>query len=220
MDAIFESTEQALHVSFLILSVPAMGENKFRQFLIQVMEVAPSLSKRQQVWLDQLVGQKSDTVNFGGLNQLEVRGQCAMIVAAVRDRLPSTERGALLARFGVGTDKQSGIVRLALHARRSCGLGLKPCAKLTARHYLPKAERDELSFRDLADEFKVTKDKLHRVSIWMTKQYRAMENLGIARLDAKFKAQGVVETEEFVADEAPTKSADVANRAEAELTYD
>ncbi|CAE6838679.1 hypothetical protein [Paraburkholderia nemoris] len=220
MDAIFESTEQALHVSFLILSVPAMGENKFRQFLMQVLEQAPSLSKRQQLWLEQLKGQKSDTVNFGGLNQLEVRGQCAMIVAAVRDRLPSTERGALLSRFGVGDDKQSGIVRLALHARRSCGLGLRPCAKLTARHYLPKSERDALSFRDLADEFKVTKDKLFRASIWMAKQYRAMENLGIARLDAKFKAQGVVETEEFVADEASAKHADVANRREADLAYD
>jgi hypothetical protein len=220
MDAIFESTEQALHVSFLILSVPAMGENKFRQFLIKVMEVAPSLSKRQQVWLDQLKGAPSETVNFSGLDQIEVRGQCAMIVAAVRDRLPSTERGALLARYGIGEDKQAGVVRLALHARRSCGLGLKPCAKLTARHYLPKSERDALSFRDLADEFKVTKDKLYRASIWMAKQYRAMENLGIARLDAKFKAQGVVETEEFVADESPAKSADIANRREADLAYD
>ncbi|MGA7781106.1 MAG: hypothetical protein WCA85_25830 [Paraburkholderia sp.] len=220
MDAIFESTEQALHVSFLILSVPAMGENKFRQFLIKVMEVAPKLSQRQQLWLDQLKGTPSGTVNFAGLDQIEVRAQCAMIVAAVRDRLPKTESAALLARFGVGEDKQRGVMRLALHARRSCGLGLKPCAKLTARHYLPKDERDDLSFRDLADEAKVTKDKVYRASIWMAKHYRAMEVLGIARLQPKFKAQGVVETEEFVADEPLPESADVAKRAEPELTCD
>lgn len=198
MDAIFQSTEQALHVSFLILSVPAMGENKFRRFLIQVMEEAPDLSKRQQSWLLQLRGERSSTVNFSGLNQMEVRGQCAMIVAAVTDRLPSTESAALLARFGIGADQQRGVVRLALHARRSTSLGLKPCAKLTARHYLPRRHRDALSLRDLADEFKVTKDRMQRAAVWMTKHYSAIEKLAIGRLDRTFKAQGVVETDEHV----------------------
>ena len=179
MNAIFQSTEQALHVSFLILSVPAMGENKFRQFLIQVLEQAPNLTKRQEVWLEQLRGERSGTVDFGGLSQMEVRGQCAMIVAAARDRLPSTESAALLARFGIGEDQQLGVVRLALHARRSCGLGLKPCAKMTARHYLPRRRRDELSLRDLADEFNVTKDAMQRAALWMRKHYSAIEALAI-----------------------------------------
>lgn len=216
MNAIFKSTEQALHVSFLILSVPAMGENKFRQFLIQVLEQAPNLTKRQQVWLDQLKGERSGTVDFGGLSQMEVRGQCAMIAAAVRDRLPLTESAALLARFGIGEDQQRGVVRLALHARRSCGLGLKPSTKLTVRHYLPRRRRDELSLRDLADEFKVTKDAIQRAALWMRKHYAAIEALGIARLDPQFKAQGVVESEEYVEDE----SADVAIRGEPELACD
>lgn len=216
MNAIFQSTEQALHVSFLILSVPAMGENKFRQFLIHVMEEAPGLSKRQQAWLAQLKGERSGTVNFSGLDQMEVRGQCAMIVATVTDRLPTTESAALLARFGIGADQQRGVTRLALHARRSSGLGLKPCAKLTARHYLPRRHRDALSLRDLADEFKVTKDRLQRAAIWMTKHYSALEKLAISRLDRVFKAQGVVETEEGV----EAESADVANRAEPALAGD
>lgn len=216
MNAIFQSTEQALHVSFLILSVPAMGENKFRQFLIQVLEQTPTLNKRQQTWLEQLKGERSGTVDFGGLTQMEVRGQCAMITAAVRDRLPSTESASLLARFGVGEDQQRGVMRLALHGRRSCGLGLKPCAKLTARHYLPRRRRDELSLRDLADEFKITKDAMQRAALWMKKHYSALEVLGIARLDPKFKAQGVVETEEYVEDEP----ADVMNLGEPELACD
>jgi hypothetical protein len=216
VNAIFQSTEQALHVSFLILSVPAMGENKFRQFLIQVLEQAPNLTKRQEVWLEQLRGERSGTVDFGGLSQMEVRGQCAMIVAAARDRLPSTESAALLARFGIGEDQQRGVVRLALHARRSCGLGLKPCSKLTARHYLPRRRRDELSLRDLADEFKLTKDSVQRAALWMRKHYSAIEALAIARLDPKFKAQGVVETEEYVADE----SADVSDSAAPLLACD
>lgn len=216
MNAIFQTTEQALHVSFLILSIPAMGENKFRQFLIRAMEDTPNLSSRQSAWLDQLRGERSASVDFGGLSQLEVRGQCAMIVAAVTDRLPPTESAALLSRYGIGESQQQGVVRLALHARRSCGLGLKPCAKLTARHYLPRRHRDELSLRDLADEFKVTKDKIQRAALWMTKHYSTLEKLAIARLDPKFKAQGVVETEEYVADEP----ADVVIRAEPELACD
>jgi hypothetical protein len=216
VNAIFKSTEQALHVSFLILSVPAMGENKFRQFLVRVLEQAPNLTKRQQVWLEQLKGERSGSVDFGALSQMEVRGQCAMIAAAVRDRLPSTESAALLARFGVGEDQQRGVVRLALHARRSCGLGLKPSAKLTVRHYSSRRRRDEMSLRDLADEFKVTKDAIQRAAIWMRKHYAAIEALGIARLDPQFKAQGVVESEEYVEDE----SADVMIRGEAQLACD
>ncbi|MDN7820627.1 hypothetical protein [Burkholderia vietnamiensis] len=206
MNAIFQSTEQALHVSFLVMSVPAMGDNKFRRFLIQMLEAAfdDGLSdgdiKTKEKWFAQLIGTPSGTIDFSGLNQLEIRGQCAMITAAVRDRLPSTESAALLARYGIGDDQQKGVVRLALHARRSCGLGLKACGKLTARHYLPQSRREALSFRDLADEFKVTKDKMHRAAIWMTKHYSALERLAVGRLDPQFKAQGVVSTEEFHAD--------------------
>ncbi|MBR8434807.1 hypothetical protein KDW37_29010 [Burkholderia cenocepacia] len=211
MNAIFQSTEQALHVSFLVMSVPAMGDNKFRKFLIQMLESASDdgLSdwdiKTKGKWLEQLIGTPSGTIDFSGLNQLEIRGQCAMITAAVRDRLPSTESAALLARYGIGDDQQKGIVRLALHARRSCGLGVRACGKLTARHYLPTSRRDSLSFRDLADEFKVTKDKMHRAAIWMTKHYSALERLAVSRLDPQFKAQGVVGTEEFHADVMPRR---------------
>ena len=41
------------------------------------------------------------TVNFGGLNALEVRAQCSMIRAAVRDRLPAPEAWAVQARYGI-----------------------------------------------------------------------------------------------------------------------
>lgn len=213
MKAIFQSTEQALHVSFLILSVPAMGENKFRQFLIQVMEDAPDLTNKQSAWLEQLRGAPSTTVNFGGLSQMEVRGQCAMIAAAVRDRLPTTECGALMARFGIGNDKGEGIRRLALHARRSCGVTtLAPCLKLTARHFLTEDERDGLSFRNLADEYKLSKDTVFRASVWMKKHYRTLETLGITRLDRKFRAQGVVEIDEYEEEVDDDELDDVRNR--------
>jgi hypothetical protein len=218
MIAIFGSTQQALHVSFLILSVPAMGDNKFRQFLIQAMEETANLSEVQGKWLDQLRGAPSSTVNFGGLSQLEVRGQCAMIVAAVKHRLPSMECGAILAHYGIGADKGEGIQRLALHARRSCGIGsLAPCLKLTARNFLSEDEHEGLSFRALADEYKLTKDTVFRAAVWMKKNYRTIEQMAIERLDRKFKAQGVVEIEEYVDDEPASPPVTVAIPAEPEL---
>lgn len=44
MDGIFEYTEQALHVSFLILSQPGMEEGQMRRALIRAMEAVPRLT--------------------------------------------------------------------------------------------------------------------------------------------------------------------------------
>ncbi|SCU95560.1 conserved hypothetical protein [Cupriavidus necator] len=47
MEAIFQYTEQALHVSFLILSQPAMADGQMRRALIRAMEGVPLLAGRQ-----------------------------------------------------------------------------------------------------------------------------------------------------------------------------
>src|ERR1700726_4777120 len=101
MDAIFRDTRQALHVSYLILSTDPRAKNVFRTALIQIMEMQPALTKRQQAWLEQLIGVASEsTVNFGGLNGDDVRAQCAEVASAVNSKLPDVERWAVIARFG------------------------------------------------------------------------------------------------------------------------
>lgn len=99
MEPIFEDAGQAVHVSFLVMSQPARQDAPFRKALIRSME-SINLSTQQRHWLDQLRGEPSGTVNFGGLDMNEVRAQCVMIMQAVATKLPDPERWVLLAKYG------------------------------------------------------------------------------------------------------------------------
>ena len=98
MEAIFGSTGQAVHVAFVIMSQPTVRGTLLRKALMQVME-SMQLTEQQREWLDQLRGAASETVNFAGLSDAEVRAQCAMITQAVR-HLPDAERWVLQAKYG------------------------------------------------------------------------------------------------------------------------
>ncbi|MBO4120271.1 hypothetical protein J5T34_05895 [Cupriavidus gilardii] len=194
-DAIFRSTEQALHVSYLVLSMPPRQGAPFRNMLIRMLEDLDHPTDKQQAWLDQLRGTPgSGTVNFGGLTPDEIRAQCSMVTAAVRDRLPSQEVAAVWARFGVGKEKVDGMKRLALFARRSSGLTATALLlDLTARHYLPRDRREGYTFRAIAEKHGSEQTRVFRAAKWMESHYRALENLAIVRLEPAFIAHGVVE---------------------------
>lgn len=199
MDAVFQTTGQALHLSYLMLSLPATEKNAMRIALIQAMEFTPKLNFRQSLWLDQLRGTPSDTVNFGGLTMLEVRGQCSIVTSAVNSRLPTAERGAILARFGVGEEKGEGVKLLMRYARRSCGIeAFGPVYLLAARHYIPKVRREGLSLRAIADKHGLTKHAVDTAARWMAKHFASLETQAMQRLQAIFLADGLVEqAEEF-----------------------
>jgi hypothetical protein len=98
MEAIFGSTGQAVHVAFVVMSQPAMQDAPMRKALIRVLE-SIRIDDKQRAWLDQLRGQPSESVNFGGLSGDEVRAQCAMITQAVK-HLPKPEMWTLQAKYG------------------------------------------------------------------------------------------------------------------------
>jgi len=199
LDAVFQTTGQALHLSYLMLSLPATEKNAMRIALIQAMEFTPKLNYRQSQWLDQLRGTPSDTVNFGGLTMLEVRGQCSIVTSAVNSRLPTAERGAILARFGVGEEKGEGVKLLMRYARRSCGIeAFGAVYLLAARHYIPKVRREGLSLRAIADKHGLTKHAVDTAARWMAKHFASLETQAMQRLQTIFLADGLVEqAEEF-----------------------
>jgi hypothetical protein len=193
-EAIFTSTEQALRVSYLILSMPPRHGQPFRNMLVRLLEDLERPTGQQQAWLERLrENGGSGTVNFGGLAPNEVRAQCSMVTAAARDRLPSQEMAAVLARFAVGPEKLDGCKRLALYARRSSGLTSGTLLlELAARHYLPREQREGMTVRALGEKHKVSKDKIFRAAKWMEANFRALENLALSRLEPMFIAHGLV----------------------------
>ena len=199
VNAVFQTTGQALHLSYLMLSLPGMERNAMRVALIRAMEFTPRLNSRQSQWLDQLRGTPSGTVDFDGLTMMEVRGQCSMVTSAVASRLPSAERGAILARFGIGAEKGDGVQALVRYARRSCGISAYgPVYLLAARHYLSRTRREGLSLRDIADKHGLTKHAVDVASRWMAKHFASLELLAMQRLQAVFLADGLVaEAEDF-----------------------
>jgi hypothetical protein len=203
MEAIFQYTEQALHVSFLILSEPAMAQCQMRRALVRIMEAAPTLSGRQKSWLQQLRGEPGG-IDFGDLDMLETRGQCAMVVTAVRSKLPRPEMGAVLARYGVGAEKGEGVRILAGYAKGVCGIqAYEPVFHLIARHYAPrKVKCDGMSVRDIGEKWGVSRGKVQRAAKWMATHFAALEARAVERLGAAFRQHGVVSSDDDIEWEA------------------
>lgn len=111
--AIFRSVGQALHVSFLLEILPPTQR-------VSTQVLIDGLKKRCGVWDEQR--HAAHSVNFGGMTPLEVRGQCAMVRAAVADHLPDPERFAVHARFGHQITKAEGVRGLASYAAPLCGV--------------------------------------------------------------------------------------------------
>jgi len=170
MDSVFQTTGQALHVSYLIMSVEARQKSPLRQALIQIIEAIESPSARLKAWLEQLRGESSGTVNFGGLDAYDVRAQCAMVTQAVIDHLPEPERNVIQARFiptateEIGRDSEGQpqyrfyFSRERVEAMQRLSIRLAPNFRdltiFQLDHLVAKAfaERREVrnSFRDLA----------------------------------------------------------------------
>ncbi|WP_454756986.1 hypothetical protein [Cupriavidus campinensis] len=190
---LFADVSHALHVSYLVLSLPPRQKAPFRNMLIQLLEALDQPTLAQERWLTELRGEVSERGYGGSLSMDEYRAQCAMITDAVRTRLPSPEYAAVLARFGHGPEKLAGCKRLAAYARRSSGLtALTLLLDLTARHYLPKQQRQDLTFRSLADKHGGSPATLFRAARWMDQNFRKLETLAIERLEPLFIAHGIV----------------------------
>jgi hypothetical protein len=142
METVFGSTAQAVHVAFLVMGQEAMQDAPLRKALIRVMESINLKSGTQRHWLDQLRGQKSDSINFGGLDGNEVRAQCAMITQAVK-QLPAPEMWVLQAKYGQTDCEEVGVDEVALEQMRvTLDLAQKTVAMVRVRMQNARAELD------------------------------------------------------------------------------
>ncbi len=220
MDAVFQSTSQALHVAFLVMAQPVREKNTFRLALIQIMEMQEKLTPRQRIWLNQLIGDPSEsTVNFAGLGMDDVRAQCAVVVSAVRTKLPDIERWAVLARYGQLGDERSpdGTKRFFFLRERSeaiqslstwlapsfDGISVLVLDCLLARRYANHTKVDS-SFRDLAKAFGGNHMTYKRAHDKIGARIREAEARAEGILTPYFEETGLVEPRETgVSEESP-----------------
>lgn len=95
---IFQSVEQALHVSFLMGTLPVREKSQMQRMIEQLMRESGCAETSD-----------GGTINFSGLSPMEVRGQCSMIAAAVKDHLPAHEVAVVHARYSYQAEKAAGV---------------------------------------------------------------------------------------------------------------
>ena len=203
-DAVFENVGQAVHVSFLIMAQEAKQDAPLRAALIKAME-SVQLNGRQRCWLEQLRGTASGTINFGGLDGNEVRAQCALVLQAVKHRLPKTEMWVLQAKYGqTDFEDVDGKRRFAFSAERIDAIkgladwfrplfpAVNPLAmdfmlgRLFANH-----KKLDITVRELAASFGGSRMTYQRASKKMQDHLRGMEDIAYKRLADFFIKHGV-----------------------------
>jgi hypothetical protein len=100
MSQIFMSVPRALHFAYLIQAYPAAPESIMARIMRMHVEDC-------DIWEPR----KAKTVDFSGLNSLEIRAECANIRGHIERILPDLERNVILARYGLTDYVDEGSVR-------------------------------------------------------------------------------------------------------------
>lgn len=189
---IFRSTSQALHFAYLIEAYEVSVES--------------IMSKAMRIIMMKLYTGEPSTVNFGGLNALEVRAQCAMIRVAVRDRLPAPEAWAVQAQYGINEitladgrrkpvfsrERYDAIMRLGDWLAPSFSNFNPLAVDLLVARAVDKRVVD-VTFRQMAEQFGLAHNTFHYALKRVREKMEGLEKMAINRLEPAFMADGLVE---------------------------
>lgn len=181
---IFQSVGQALHFSYLLEVMPATQKGS-TQLLIE--------SIRQQ--LGKLEARVSSSVNFSGMNALEVRGQCAMVRGAAQNHLTSIEHDAIRARYGHRLTKAAGVRGVSSYVQAMTLLH-NDSAMLAVSWWLyhkPTRIADRYSLQQVAQEYGVSRQDVQGALNVLRKASESLERRAHERLGELFLNTGLVE---------------------------
>lgn len=196
---IFKSTSQAIHFSYLIEAYEPGAESAMGKIIRKRM---------QELGLENNDGVES-TVDFDGLNALEVRGQAAMIRGAINTKLTHAESWAVKAKYGLtrvterkGLKKSYSFTSERIDAMRNLSAYIAPAfashglAERSVLWLVAKAcgeiEAVRPSFRDIEELTGASKSQLCRVYPDVKKMLRGLEQRAVDRLTPLFKKEGIV----------------------------
>lgn len=207
--AVFSDVSQAVHVAYVVMAQGASHGAPLRKALLRVMEEVHLDSEQQRHWLDQLRGERSSTVNFEGLSQLDIRAQCSMVAQVVRTKLPDAEKWVLQAKYGhTDFEDEEGVRRFAFSAERIAAIhGLSqwlapllpkiPVLALDCMlgRMFAKHCRIKISARTLAANFGGNHTQYLRAAKIIKEHVLCIEKQAIARLTPYFAGRGLIPRE-------------------------
>lgn len=181
---IFQSVGQALHFSYLLEVMPATQKGS-TQLLIE--------SIRQQ--LGKLEARVSSSVNFSGMNALEVRGQCAMVRGAAQNHLTSIEHDAIRARYGRRLTKAAGVRGVSSYVQAMTSLHNDNAMLAVSwwMYHKPTRIADRYSLQQVAYEYGVSRQDVQGALNVLRKASESLERRAHERLGELFLNTGLVE---------------------------
>jgi len=181
---IFQSVGQALHFSFLLEIMPATQKGS-TQMLIE--------SIKQQ--LGKMEAKVSSSVNFSGMNALEVRGQCAMVRGAAQNHLTPIEHDAVRARYGHRMTKAAGVRGVSSYVQAMTALHNDSAMLAVAwwMYHKPVRIADRYSLQQVANEYGVSINDVKGALNALRKASESLERRAHERLGELFMRTGLVE---------------------------
>ncbi len=174
---IFKSTQQCLHFSFLMETLPMTYKSRMHALIKQTRE--PS------------------TIHFDGLSPLEIRGQCALIRNVVMHRLPKPEADAICARYGHAATKAKGICGIRNYSRGMIRTQREEATlAIACSVFTEKRQRKALSSSEIAKAYTLSEPTVtHDVGV-IARKARELEGYAIERLTTIFERSGLIEMAE------------------------
>jgi hypothetical protein len=184
---VFRSTRHALHVSFLVMSLPPTTVSP-------TAIVIDMLVKQNHVW-DGVPMERASQVNFSGLNPLEVRAQCAQVVAMVNHLPHHAYRDALKAIYGHQAIKSEGVRGLAAYAEPLMAHLQSQVVLYVAWHvFATQRQRDEgVTLSEIARHHGVSIDAVRHASSRIRAVGRTLHARACEALAQRFIDGGLVD---------------------------
>lgn len=187
--SIFQDAGHALHVSFLIHSLPATQASP-------TAIVIDQLVKQNHVW-DEIPPPQARRVNFRGLSPLEVRGQCAQVVAMVEHHLHPAERDAVKAIYGRQVIKATGVRGVAGYCEPMLGHSPDCCLYLAWHVFMEPQQRKGVTLAEIAEKFGATHEAMRYGASLLRKSGKAFHDRALSSLTDRFERGGLIPNEQF-----------------------
>lgn len=179
---IFNSVQQCLHFSFLMEILPATQKSQMQAMIERMLEDMGIVQERVK-----------STINFGGLNALEIRGQCAMVRGAVLHHLPKPEADAIYARYGHQVCKAGGVRGIRDYSQLMLSTHNDMATLTMAWSVFGSArQREDFSTRKIATEYGLSQSTVTRDVQVIVRTGRTLEGRAVERLTPIFERGGLV----------------------------
>lgn len=180
VEPIFRDSGQACYVAYLFCSMPASPKS-------------PMFTAREMVEDGDIEPARLSGIRFGEhMSPLEIRGECARVIAHIEETLKGMELDAIRAKYAHGDERVWAMARLRDMLRDSINVPKKALTMIIAKRYGSSGTKSMLSDYDIAGAVGgVHRKSVERARTLANKMIYRLEAEALAKLSPVFKAAGV-----------------------------